>query len=133
MPMRELRPIPQEMHQPAHRQALPGRFHVWLVVRKRRRRRPRWPLRQGKPEFQGRHAVVDIVDDRAAEDLDKAGQMIWRFIVIATRRMSRARPGQSRQKMDAVPMSGIKSTLVIAPAETEDGMTVRRERGGNDM
>src|SRR3546814_15818104 len=34
MPMRELRPIPQEMQQPAHRQALPGRFHVWLVVRK---------------------------------------------------------------------------------------------------
>src|SRR3546814_10183552 len=25
MPMRELRPIPQEMQQPAHRQALPGR------------------------------------------------------------------------------------------------------------
>src|SRR3546814_19300799 len=107
MPMRELRPIPQEMHQPAHRQALPGRFHVWLVVRKRRRRRPRWPLRQGKPEFQGRHAVVDIVVDRAAEDLAKAGHMIWRFIMIATRRMSRARPGPPPQHMDPGPTHDI--------------------------
>src|SRR3546814_20224596 len=116
MPMRELRPIPQEMQQPAHRQALPGRFHVWLVVRKRRRRRPRWPLRQGKPEFQGRHAVVDIVDDRAAEDLAKAGQMLWRFIMIATRRMSRARPGPSPQNTDAVPLPHIHTELENPPA-----------------
>src|SRR3546814_15725359 len=97
MPMRELRPIPQEMQQPAHRQALPGRFHVWLVVRKRRRRRPRWPLRQGKPQFQGRHAVVDIVDDRAAEDVAKAGPMRWRYILIPTQTMSRARTAPRAQ------------------------------------
>src|SRR3546814_15777304 len=108
------------MQQTAHGEALPRRFHVGLIVGERRRRRARRPLRQREPEFKRGHAVVDIVDDRAAEHLAKASQMIRRFIMIAVRRMLRARTGPPRQNMATVPIRDLQIEIDIPPPNTSD-------------
>src|SRR3546814_8870366 len=51
--------------------------------------------------------------------------MIRRFIMIAVRRMLRARTGPPRQNMAAVPMRDIQIELDIAPAQTADSLFQR--------
>src|SRR3546814_9123055 len=104
MPVGELRSIPQEMQHPAHRQPLTRRLHIGLVVRERRRCRARRTLRQREAELERCHAIVDVVDDSAAEHLAEPCQMIGRLIMIAVRCVPRARPGPARQHMPAMSM-----------------------------
>src|SRR3546814_5839490 len=105
------------MQHPAHRQPLTRRLHIGLVVRERRRCRARRTLRQREAELERCHAIVDVVDDSAAEHLAEPCQMIGRLIMIAVRCVPRARPGPARQHMPAMSMGNIEIERDVAPAE----------------
>src|SRR3546814_10109393 len=92
-------------------------LHIGLVVRERRRCRARRTLRQREAELERCHAIVDVVDDSAAEHLAEPCQMIGRLIMIAVRCVPRARPGPARQHMPAMSMGNIEIERDVAPAE----------------
>ena len=111
MPVGELRPVPQHMEQPAHRQLLTRRLHRRLVIGKRCGREPGGPARQREAELQAGLAARLVVEHRAAAHLAHAGQVVRRFVVIAGGRMTRARARPARQHIAILPVRDVEGEL----------------------